>query len=79
MKHIGHISIRDSEINFVYHELPEPRFVQLKNPGFGNPHWVKFDKKLVRICRSGKKKPYKNIPIYEGKKDENGNEIYRLP
>jgi len=53
------------------------RFVQTKNPK--TQTWVEIDKELGRINRSGKKKPYKNIPMYMGKKDENGDYIFKMP
>ena len=54
------------------------RFIQIKNPR--SQTWTIIDKKLGKIIKSGKKKmPYKNILMYEGKKDENGNHILKMP
>ncbi len=54
------------------------QFVQIKNPR--SQTWTVIDKQFGKIIKSGKKKmPYKNILMYEGKKDENGNYIFKMP
>ena len=53
------------------------RFIQTKNPK--TQTWVEIDKKLGRISRSGKRNPYKNVLMYEGKKDKNGEYIFKMP